>query len=267
MPTKKDKKKGTLTNKYRVVILEDDTLGEVKTMKISKLGVVFATLFIGLMFFLLTTALICFTPLRYFVPGYADIKNNMAYMEVVNQLDVIESELDAHRVYTSGVKNLLNPSGIKVNESDDSKDYFRNSLAFDKNTTRSSNAISLEHYYFCSPLKGEVSAEFDLNKKHFGIDIVAEKDTPIKSILSGVVVSADSSIETGNNISIQHDNDLISVYKHNSVLLKKVGQMVEMGEVIAIIGNTGAETSGPHAHIELWHNGRAVNPAHYIEFK
>jgi len=188
-------------------------------------------------------------------------------MEVVNQLDGIESELDAHRIYTKGIKNLLNPSGIKVNEDEEIDNNIGKNSTFAYKTTKAFNAISLEHYYFCSPLKGEVSAGFDLDKKHFGIDIVAEKDTPIKSILSGIVINADRSVETGNNISIQHDNDLISVYKHNSILLKKVGQRVKTGDAIAIIGNTGAETSGPHAHIELWHNGRAVNPADYLEFK
>lgn len=267
MAIKGDKKKSGLSNKYRVMILDDDTLGEVKTLRLSKLGVLLSALGLALLVSILTALLICFTPLRYMVPGFADVKNNMAYMEVINQLEAIETELDDHRVYTNGVKNLLNPSGIKVNESEQIDDNFRNISGFGYNTTRSSNAMSLEHYYFCSPLKGEISADFNFDKKHFGIDIVAEKDTPIKSVLAGVVINADRSVETGNNISIQHNNDLISVYKHNSVLLKKVGQMVEMGEAIAVIGNTGAETSGPHVHIELWHNGRAVNPADYILFK
>jgi len=255
-----------LKKKYRLVILDDETLGEVRTHRITGLMTLLLISIIAFVVASIAISLLCFTPLKHLVPGYADVKNNYAYQELVAHLDDIESELEAQRVYTNGVKNLLNPSGLKVNSVEENDSIIRNNSINDSNQTNSSNKLSLEHYYFCLPLKGEISAPFDLDKKHFGIDIVAEKNTPVKSILAGVIIDANQSIETGKSISIQHNNDLISVYKHNSTLLKKIGERVKTGEAIAIIGNTGEHSSGPHVHLELWSNGRAVDPAHYLSF-
>jgi murein DD-endopeptidase MepM/ murein hydrolase activator NlpD len=103
-------------------------------------------------------------------------------------------------------------------------------------------------------------------KRHFGIDILAPRNTPIKSALDGWVVQSDWTLETGNTIGIQHENNIITFYKHNSVLLKKVGSYVKAGEAVAIIGNTGEMTDGPHLHFELWYKGNPVDPADYINF-
>lgn len=264
-----DKKKSLqerLSDKYRIVVIDDDTLGEVRSTRVSPLGVIIGLVLLFMVMGMITAALISFTPLRYLVPGYADVTNNRTYMDLTHKLEAIESELDAQRVYTNGFKNMLNPSDIKIDENNLGGGKIENNSTNGLNTANSSMDLSLEHYYFCSPLKGEISAAFDLENKHFGVDIVAEKDSPVKSILDGVVITADRSIKTGNTISIQHRNDLISVYKHNSVLLKKIGQTVKTGEAIAIIGNTGILTTGPHVHFELWSSGKAVDPQDYINF-
>ena len=107
---------------------------------------------------------------------------------------------------------------------------------------------------------------FDPTIQHFGVDIVAPKDETIKFTLSGTVILATSTSETGHVIGVQHKNNLISLYKHNSILLKKVGNYVKAGDPIAIIGNTGNLTTGPHLHFELWLNGNALDPAAYIAF-
>lgn len=248
-----------LRDKYRVVVFDDDTLGEVKSTRISGLSVLIGLILSFLVMSLITALLISFTPLKYLVPGYADINNNLAYMELTGKLEQIEEEMEAQRVYTEGMKNLLNPTGITV-------DQESNSTTKGSSTGTSSSALPLSHLYFHSPLSGEVSAQFDLSKKHFGIDVVAQKDTPIKSILDGVVISADWSEQNGNTVSIQHNNNLISIFKHNSTILKKVGERVKAGEALAIIGDTGEHSSGPHVHFELWSEGKAINPLDYISF-
>jgi len=167
----------------------------------------------------------------------------------------IEDELDAQRVYTEGLKNMLNPTNSKISEQ----------ITNNKKNAQK-DLLNIDQFYFFTPLEGEISAGFDLNKKHFGVDIVAKKDSPVKSVMDGVVITSDWSTKTGNTISIQHKNDVISVYKHNSKLLKKIGQHVTAGEAIAIIGNTGLHTSGPHVHFELWNDGNAVDPTKYINF-
>jgi murein DD-endopeptidase MepM/ murein hydrolase activator NlpD len=124
----------------------------------------------------------------------------------------------------------------------------------------------IEQLFFAPPLKGEVSAHFDRKKNHYGIDILAPKNTPIKATMDGYVIVSDWTLETGNTIGIQHENGILSFYKHNSTLLKKTGSYVRAGEAIAIIGNTGALTSGPHLHFELWHKGKPLDPADYVNF-
>ncbi len=248
--------KEKFSDKYRLVIIDDDTLGEVKTMRFSLIGL-FLSLFV---FFLLLTAvcyaIIAFSPLKYTVPGYAEIENNKVYMDLNKRLAELEEELDAQRIYTNGLKNLLNPSGQDIEDD----------ILHPTNNSNSESRVQLEHLYLIPPIKGEISASFDLKKNHMGVDLIAPKDTPVKCVLDGVVINADWTIKTGNTISIQHSNDLLSVYKHNSTLLKKIGESVSAGEAIAIIGNTGELTSGPHVHFELWNNGVAVNPEDYITF-
>ena len=126
--------------------------------------------------------------------------------------------------------------------------------------------VKIEQLKFVSPLRGIISDTFAASRKHYGIDIVAPKGSVIKSTQSGTVIVATWSADTGHMIGIQHANNVVSFYKHNSSLLKKQGDKVQAGEAIAIIGNTGAMTEGPHLHFELWYYGQAVDPKKYIEF-
>lgn len=121
-------------------------------------------------------------------------------------------------------------------------------------------------YSFFSPIKGIVTEKFQPLSSHYGVDIASKKDEAIKSCLDGTVIMSSWTSETGYVIAIQHNNNLISLYKHNSILLKKIGGFVRAGEAIAIVGNTGEISSGPHLHFELWYNGSAVNPEEYINF-
>ncbi|HMX85963.1 MAG TPA: M23 family metallopeptidase, partial [Saprospiraceae bacterium] len=126
--------------------------------------------------------------------------------------------------------------------------------------------VPIENNTFISPLKGIVSSEFKSIQKHYGIDVIAPKDSPIKAIKDGHVILADWTLETGFTIGIQHSNNIVTFYKHNSSLLKKIGDTVKQGESIAVIGNTGMLTDGYHLHFELWHNGAPVDPAGLMTF-
>ncbi|NNK89119.1 MAG: M23 family metallopeptidase [Saprospiraceae bacterium] len=255
---KKKSGKSKINDKYRLVIFDEDTLGEVKSTRFSMLGVmsllVFFILFVGLS----TFALISYTPLRYTVPGYAEIKNNKVYMDLIERLEEMEEQLDAQRVYTNGLRNILNPTNQEI-AGITAEDF--------KLMTNQNSGAPVELLHFTTPLKGDISASFNLENNHLGVDIVAPSNSPIKSILDGVVVNAGWTEKTGNTISIQHNHDMISIYKHNSTLLKKVGETVSAGEAIAIIGNTGELTTGPHVHFELWNRGVALNPEEYITFE
>jgi murein DD-endopeptidase MepM/ murein hydrolase activator NlpD len=130
----------------------------------------------------------------------------------------------------------------------------------------SSFANNASGFLFFPPAKGTVTNRFDPVTKHYGIDIVANANEAVKSTLDGTVLIANFTSETGYVIGIQHSNNLLSFYKHNSSLLKKPGDFVKAGEVIAIIGNSGELSSGPHLHFELWYNGIALDPRKYISF-
>jgi murein DD-endopeptidase MepM/ murein hydrolase activator NlpD len=134
-------------------------------------------------------------------------------------------------------------------------------------TDRTSVAYSkddLKDVKLLSPLKGLALKKYDYTKKHYGIDIVAQKNEPIKAVADGTVLLASWTQDSGYVIAIQHDNNLVSFYKHNSTLLKKVGESVKMGEKVAIIGNSGELTDGPHLHFELWHKGIPINPEDFM---
>ena len=126
--------------------------------------------------------------------------------------------------------------------------------------------LELINTAFYAPLKGLISESFNLQNKHFGVDVLAAENEAIKATLAGVVIFSDWTSETGYSIAIQHDNNLISFYKHNSILLKKTGEAVKAGDVIAIIGNSGKFSTGPHLHFEMWHEGKAIDPEQHILF-
>lgn len=256
--TNKNKnKQSQIKDTYRLVVIDEDTLKEVRSLRFSISRVLFLVFGSILLIAGLTFLLVSYTPLRYTVPGYAKIENNRVYMDLIKRLEEVETELDAQRVYTTGIQNMLNPSGQGIDEGGQLDDFGNHRKA----------DVNLSEIYMTPPIKGKISAHFNLKTNHLGIDIIAPKETPVKSILAGVVVNADWSLKTGNTISIQHPNDLLSVYKHNSAILKKIGETVEAGEAIAIIGNTGELTTGPHVHFELWSKGVAVNPSDYINFE
>jgi murein DD-endopeptidase MepM/ murein hydrolase activator NlpD len=117
-----------------------------------------------------------------------------------------------------------------------------------------------------APVKGLLTSKFDKGVQHYGVDITAKKNTPVKSCLAGTVIFAEWTTETGYVMIIQHTRELISVYKHCSALLKKPGDYIQTGQAVAIIGNSGETSTGPHLHFELWHQGNPVNPESYISF-
>jgi murein DD-endopeptidase MepM/ murein hydrolase activator NlpD len=116
------------------------------------------------------------------------------------------------------------------------------------------------------PVKGMVSLGFSSDDKHYGVDVLSAANTPVKTILDGYVLHNGWNVETGHTIFVQHPNEMVSVYKHNSSLLRETGDFVRAGEAIAIIGNTGIHTDGPHLHFELWISGKPADPMTYIDF-
>ena len=162
---------------------------------------------------------------------------------------------------------IVREEDLKASKSDS---VFRQAIEregrFDVFLEPTEKPLELINTVFYAPIKGLISDSFDLQNKHYGVDVLATENEAIKAVLGGTVVFSDWTTETGYSIVIQHDNNLISLYKHNSVILKKIGEVVKAGDVISIIGNSGAYSSGPHLHFEMWHKGKAINPEHHILF-
>ncbi len=272
-----------LKDTYRLVVLDDETLQEVRSYKLSLLNLYLFFSSIIVLTAILILCLFFFTPLKRLVPGYGDINDHPKFIELNKQFSNLEKELDIQEEYINGFKKMLsdgnkspeieNILSQKHNEhqghSHDNAEKTPENLNNKEigMTINQPADLNLKHFHFTIPLKGSISAGYEAENKHFGVDILAPKNSPIKSITDGVVINSDWNLETGNTIAIQHKNNLITVFKHNSVLLKNEGDFVKSGEAIAIIGNSGTLSDGPHMHFELWYDGRPLNPQEFFNFE
>ncbi len=275
---------------YRLVVMNNDTFEEVGSYKLTLLNIYIILSTIIMMVAVFVVLAIIFTPAKQFIPGYGDVSAQSEMKKIYESLDSIEYYADATDTYRESIQRVLTgnsqsaPDEIPEDltrdtefsiEVSEEEMRLRDEVALEtlnqnnkkgKSINTSPNDKPLEQLYFTSPLSGEISAAFMPEKKHLGIDILAPKGTPIKSVLDGYVVMSDWTRETGQTICIQHANNVVTFYKHNSTLLKKAGEFVKAGEAIAVIGNTGDLTDGPHLHFELWYKGQPVDPAEYVRF-
>ncbi len=277
-----------LKNKYRLVILNDSTFEEKVSLRLSPLNVFTIIGSFTLVVVLTVSLIIVFTPIREYIPGYTDVELRQDVIELAFKSDSIQRELELKDKYLMNIQRILsgqemveemedhvdtsrdyeNISDAKIPEDSilrayvESEDQFTLSEVSDKG----SKSASIRNFTFFSPINGTITSEFNLDDSHYGVDIVAPENEAIKSCLDGTVIFAEWTVETGYVIQIQHKSNLVSVYKHNAVLLKKAGDYVNAGEAIAIIGNSGELTSGPHLHFELWFDGNPIDPTQYMVF-
>jgi murein DD-endopeptidase MepM/ murein hydrolase activator NlpD len=275
-----------LKNKYRLVIMNDETLEEKVSFTLSPLNVfVFGgTLIISLITF--TIYIIAFTPLREYIPGYADVNMQRRLVKLSNQADSLSRKVESQDLYISNLRSIIDgEAGIPENTPTGEAQAKYDTIRFEapsaadsalRDLIETQDRFTLEpdagsnqgiaSFLFFPPVKGTLTSTFNPKSKHFGIDIVAPPNEIIKSTLDGTVVFSEWTSETGYVIAVQHSDNIFTIYKHNSALLKKAGDFVKAGDPLAIIGNTGELTTGPHLHFELWYNGNPVNPADYMTF-
>ena len=284
MEEKKNKKLAEkLRQKYRLVILNDSSFEEKFSLRLSPGGLLIMIGTVTIVMSFLVISLIAFTPLREYIPGYGDLSNQKELVRLSVKADSLEYVMKAKNWYIENISNVLHgniksdtsmplPKSAKENvhlqpshndsllrQEIESQDKFSLTLG-----NKSSGGIG--GYFFFSPVKGMVTHSFNMAEAHYGVDVAAKENEFIKAALDGTVVFAGWTANDGFVIQLQHSNNLVSVYKHNSDLAKRVGDHVKAGEPIAIIGNTGETSSGTHLHFELWYNGTPVNPQDYILF-
>lgn len=269
-------KKRSITEKYRLAVIDEENLSEVRSFRVSLLNIYIWISTILLLLGIGIISLIFFTPAKRLVPGYGDVEQNRQYLSLKDRVSEIEEALEVQQLYNESLKKIIQGEDNKnvltdskgeiiklpgINDADADPSIIS---AEDIDNTRITKVLG--SLFFVPPVTGTISSGFLDVKSHYGVDILAARNTPIKSIMSGVVVFSDWTMEAGNTMVIQHDNNIVSVYKHNSELLKKSGDLVQSGEAIAIIGNTGTLSDGPHLHLELWYDGYPVDPEKYINF-
>ncbi len=290
--TKKERRKEffrKLKSKYRLVVMNDATFDESFSAYLTPINVIAGIAFIFITIAVITIALIILTPLKEYIPGYSDTETRLNALDATVKTDSLERAQEVYADYFENLRQILTGEVVtdtaKMALGDDSQVYdnldfstsqedslLREEIESDEryalNTESDavSESLGLPGTFFFPPIIGTVTAEFDLNLGHFGIDVAAKEGETIKAVYDGTVIMASFTSDGGNVIQIQHANNLISVYKHNSVLLKKPGDRVKAGDSIAIIGNSGELTDGPHLHFELWYNGTPLNPIDYIAF-
>jgi murein DD-endopeptidase MepM/ murein hydrolase activator NlpD len=285
---KNEKKKRSWRDKFRFSVTNDTTFQEVWRIRLTQYNAFLLITF--LVFFIIgtTTALITFTNLREFIPGYPDVTMRRNILVSAIRLDSLEKELALRDKYFVNLNAII--AGKQPVSSLSLRDTTRNYNTITFRTSPEDSALraqierddrynltlgpaatesvtSLASLHFFPPVKGIVSGKFDPRSKHFGTDIVTKPKSPVDAALDGTVIFTGWTMETGFVIEVQHSNNIVSVYKHNASLLKETGDLVRTGEAIAIVGDSGElYTSGPHLHFEIWYKGSPLDPEKHIIF-
>lgn len=289
MDTKKPEKrkiKRKLLDKYRLIILNENTFEERLSIKLNRLNVFVLGSLTAIILIAGTTFLIAFTSLREYIPGYSSTSLKKKATELNYKTDSLQQIIAVNERYFASIKKVLQGEESTVNLKRDSIIEAVRLEASDINLAPSKedsilrqkvdkedkynlfeSATSASNFVLFPPVNGTISDGYNIKKKHYAVDIVVAKGTPIKATADGIVVFADWTPTTGYVVILEHSYGLISVYKHNSALTKSQGDLVKAGEVIAAAGGNGEFSTGPHLHFELWNDGYPINPTNFIDFK
>lgn len=272
--------------KYKLSFINEGTLEEVWSFRLSKLSA-FVTLALFACFLIAVTALIIITtPIRNYLPGYLDVEVRKAIVENALRADSLERMMAIHELYLNNVAGILdgtlpldsirqidslatNDDNYEIPRSPSEEAFvkeFAEEEKYNLTVLADPEKVPTDGVFFYKPVNGTVSAHYEAAIRHYGVDLVAKERESVLATLDGTVVYAGFDSNQGNVIQLQHKNGFISVYKHNALLLKEVGDIVQAGEAIALVGNTGKLSTGPHLHFELWYKGNPVNPEEYIAF-
>jgi murein DD-endopeptidase MepM/ murein hydrolase activator NlpD len=275
-----------LKSKFRLTILNENTFEERFSYSLTPMNVIIMFGGLLLVFGTLIYLLVAFTPLKaYVIPDFTDYSYREDAHRARVQVDSLQAVVSANDRYINDLRVVLSGGTLSnnadtghkavaqadlnysVSEMDSAlrqklsqQDRFQLELVEDERANRTG-------FLLFKPVNGSVSNKFNSKAGHFGVDLIAPKEDPVKAALDGTVIMASFTADGGNVLQVQHANNMVSVYKHNSVLLKKAGDQVKSGESIAFVGDSGDHSEGPHLHFELWLNGIPVDPLNYLVFE
>ncbi len=277
-----NKQKKVLNKNYRLAVVEEDSYQEKFALSLSKRNIFLISFSVAFIIILITTLLIFYTPIREYIPGYDTTKLRVQAVQNLEKLDSIMNSLEKNEQFIQAFSRTINGEEF-TNQYEDSKikEVDITDLEVNINIEDSIlrkiveaedrfNIIEKEDALIApnliSPASGIISEGFDFSKGHYGVDVVLKERTPVKAVYDGIVLFAEWTLNYGFTVVVFHKNELISTYKHNQSVKVEIGDFVQTGEVIALSGNTGEFTSGPHLHFELWDLQGPINPEDLIKF-
>ena len=274
-------------NNFRLAIIDDQSHKQLWTVHFTKTSLFVAIITLLVSISAAIFSIIAFTPVRTFIPGYPDARSKRAAIQNAITIDSLETVIYKWGLYSENLKRVMegmDPMKIDTLVNAGMKEAYKvadlaeiqrkdsilrervkEEEQFGISAGRDKRDLPIEGQHFFCPLKGVISQAYNTADHPF-IDITAPAGSVVKAALDGTVISAGWNNDSGHTIQIQHDGDIITIYKHNEKLLKKTGDKVSAGAPIALVGNTGDLSTGTHLHFELWHKGEAVDPSRYINF-
>lgn len=281
--SKKNNIKKRESKNYRLVIQEEKTYKEKFKLKLSRTNVFLTGTFISLIIISITTSIIFFTPVREYIPGYDTTKMRIQAINNLERLDSLINQLSINENYLEAVFQTINGEDYKnvyTNESQRiSVDLSELDMSLKVEDSILRKVVEREDKFnviesetqtlnleMSPPVRGIIIESFDVSIKHYGIDIVLKEQTPVKAVADGIVLLSEWTIDSGHTVIVYHKDQLTSIYKHNYLSKVKTGDYVKQGQVVALSGNTGELTSGPHLHFELWDSNGPINPEDFIIF-
>jgi murein DD-endopeptidase MepM/ murein hydrolase activator NlpD len=281
--TNKDNKK---TTHFRLSLLDAKTHQQLKSVRFTKTTFTITIICSIVILCSVIFSLIAFTPIRTFIPGYPDASTKRAAIQNAIKADSLESVIYKWELYAKNLRRVLEgESGLDIDSlmtdsrkqaeaMQDAKLLQQQDSLLRKNVQeeemfeiagRNTRSLPIEGMHFFTPLKGIMTQGYD-SAIHPFVDIAAPEGTAVNAVADGTVIYTGWSEDTGYTIQLQHDSDIISIYKHNNKLIKNVGDKVKAGTPIALVGNTGGLSTGAHLHFELWYKGESMDPTKHINF-
>ena len=271
--------------KYKLSFINENTLEEVWSFRLSQLSVFISLGVFAFSLVAFTAFIIIMTPIRNYLPGYLDVEVRKEIVQNALRADSLERMIEIQNLYLKNVTGIISgtieldsireidslarvDADFEIPRSPEEEEYVKNFEQEEKYnlTVLNTNPLPMDGLFFYKPVNGVISSHYQADIHHFGVDIAAASKESVLATLDGTVMYAGYDPNQGNVIQLQHKNGFVSVYKHNELLLKEPGEQVVAGEAIALVGNTGKLSTGPHLHFELWYNGKPVNPEDFIVF-
>lgn len=271
--------------KYKLSFINENTLEEVWSFRLSQLSVFISLGVFAFSLVAFTALIIIMTPIRNYLPGYLDVEVRKEIVQNALRADSLERMIEIQNLYLKNVTGIISgtieldsireidslariDADFEIPRSPEEEEYVKNFEQEEKYNLAvlNINPLPVDGLFFYKPVNGMISSHYQADIHHFGVDIAAAPKESVLATLDGTVMYAGYDPNQGNVIQVQHKNGFVSVYKHNELLLKEPGEQVVAGEAIALVGNTGKLSTGPHLHFELWYNGKPVNPEDFIVF-